>query len=73
LPHGQHAASFGVKYGLKSVDSSTPNFTPLVHGWGVGHKSENFMEFGIINALYGRIHWAAFTQFSRFVSSSSLG
>ena len=45
-------------FGVEKSDSSTPNFTPSVHGWGVGQKRKNYNilnKFWNINASRGRI------------------
>jgi len=41
--------------------------------WGVAPKTENFTQFWDINASQGRIRWAIFTTFSRFVGNFMLG
>jgi len=56
-PLGRYIAPIGVKFGVEEStfedDSSTPYSVPSVPGWGVGPKTENFMEFGNTDALSG--------------------
>jgi len=63
----------GVHQEVEVVNSSTPNFTPLVHRWGRGApKTENCTQFRNINASQWRISLAIITKFSTFVRSFKL-
>ena len=60
-PAGRHTVPIG-----EMMDSSTPNFTPMVKGFGVYDPENcNVTQFPNINAPQGRISFAILRNFQR--------